>query len=271
MTSDLFTGAADYYAQYRPNYPEALYAVARAAFGLDGPPHGTLLDLGTGPGFIALQLADAFERVIGLDTDPGMLHLAHAAVEARGLRHTTWHELRAEDLDTLDGTPSGGPYRLVTIGSALHWMDQSRVLSLVRERLAPNGGIFLAGFPGFIEFDLPAEDDLLSRLTVPVIRRYLGAERRAGSGTFRAPLRPWQEQLKENGFADVTSGSVPLAVDFTYEQVRGLLYSTSFASRHLLGDRIGAFESDLRVAFDDAAPDGTIRRIFETDWVIGRP
>lgn len=61
MSDDLFASTANYYATYRPDYPAELYEVARAAFGLRGAPRGTLLDLGTGPGFIAVALTASRE------------------------------------------------------------------------------------------------------------------------------------------------------------------------------------------------------------------
>jgi 2-polyprenyl-3-methyl-5-hydroxy-6-metoxy-1,4-benzoquinol methylase len=52
--------------------------VARA-LALDG--RGRLLDVGCGPGIVALELTSLFEEVVGLDADPDMI--AEAKVDAR--------------------------------------------------------------------------------------------------------------------------------------------------------------------------------------------
>ncbi|HEY7295596.1 MAG TPA: SAM-dependent methyltransferase, partial [Dehalococcoidia bacterium] len=59
----LFRGSAHYYARGRLPYAPGLAAALAAALQLDG--RGRLLDVGCGPGVIALRLARLFEVVIG--------------------------------------------------------------------------------------------------------------------------------------------------------------------------------------------------------------
>lgn len=267
---DLFAGTAEYYARYRLDYPPAVYEAARSAFALDDTPRGALLDLGTGTGFVALELARHFERVVGLDIDAEMLRFAREGAEARGIEHTRWLHLPAEDLATLDGTEAGGPYRLVTAGSAFHWMDQPRVLDLLRDRLEPGGGVFLTGLPGFISLDDATEPDPIAEVIVPVIRKHLGEQRRAGSGTYSPPPKRWEVFLAEAGYEGIEVGYVPFTADFDLDGVVGLLYSTSFANRLLLGDRVEAFEADLRAALLAFEPSGRYQRQYEAEFVLGR-
>lgn len=269
MADDIFAGTAEYYARYRVDYPDAVYEVARHAFVLDDDPRGTLLDLGTGTGFMALALGRHFERVVGVDIDADMLRFAAAEAAARGL-DAEWHRQPAEDLATLDGTPSGPPFRLVTVGSAFHWMDQPRILDLLQTRLAPDGGIFLAALPGFIAPDDATETDALSPVILPVVRRYLGERRRAGSGTYAPPPKRWQAYLDEAGYRGVESGYVSFTVEFDLDSVVGLLYSTSFANRRLLGDQVDAFEADLRAALLAFNGSGRYQREYEAEWVLAR-
>lgn len=270
MTNDIFAGTAEYYARYRMDYPHALYEVARDAFSLNGHPSGTLLDLGTGTGFIALELARHFERVVGLDVDAEMLHFAGKAAEHRAVTNAEWRQLPAEDLATLDGTPLGGPYRLVTAGSAFHWMDQARILGLLRTRLEPGGGILLAGLPGFISIDDTRQTDPLAEVILPVVRKYLGEQRRAGSGTYAPPPKRWEDFLAEGGYEGIEVGYVPFSIEFDLGGVVGLLYSTSFANRRILGDRVETFESDLRDALLAFEPSGRYQRSYEAEWVLCR-
>jgi SAM-dependent methyltransferase len=113
----LFAGTAAYYARYRPGYPPELLERLAEAAGLDGT--GRLLDLGCGPGPLAVPLAPRFEEVVAVDVEPEML-----AQLPPGIRTVLG---RAED-----GDESWGAFRLVTIGRAFHWMDGP----VVMERLA---------------------------------------------------------------------------------------------------------------------------------------
>lgn len=255
---DLFAGTAEYYARYRQDYPDAVYAELARAFQPDGS--GTLLDLGTGTGQIALHLAGEFERVVALDVSQEMLAQASRVAAERGVTNIEWRWLAAENLAALDGTPLGGPYRIATLGSAFHWMDQPRVLDLLADRIEPGGGVFITALPGFIQPDNVEVGDDLARVIVQVVREYLGERRRAGSGYYGAPPRPWLDYLEESRFVDAERGWHRLDATFDLDGIVGLLFSTSFANKRILGERAEAFEADLRRALLTLEPSGRYHR-----------
>ena len=113
----LFAGTAEWYARYRPAYPQELIEGLAAAAGLDGS--GRLLDLGTGTGQLAVPLAPYVAEVVAVDPEPEMLAQIHDGI--------TKVQAHAEDVDETWGT-----FRLVTIGRAFHWMDGD----VVMERLS---------------------------------------------------------------------------------------------------------------------------------------
>ena len=88
----LYEGCAEHYLLGRPPYSDELGAVLMRELGLDGS--GTLVDVGCGPGVLAVQLASLFDDVVGLDPDPGMLaeaerHARRVAIRiSRGDRRT---------------------------------------------------------------------------------------------------------------------------------------------------------------------------------------
>jgi SAM-dependent methyltransferase len=82
--ASLFEGSAEYYRRGRIPYAEDLAGSLATVLDLDG--HGRLLDVGCGPGIIALRLAHLFEGVIGLDPDAGMLEEAERAAREQGAR-----------------------------------------------------------------------------------------------------------------------------------------------------------------------------------------
>src|SRR5438874_2268015 len=74
------------YVRFRPRYPAALIEALARRCGLDGS--GRLLDLGCGPGFLAIALAPHVAEAVGMDPEPEMLSLAAAEAEAAGVRLT---------------------------------------------------------------------------------------------------------------------------------------------------------------------------------------
>jgi SAM-dependent methyltransferase len=73
----LFRGAAGYYDRGRLPYSPALVDAFEAALSLNGT--GRLLDVGCGPGTIALRIAGLFAGVVGVDADADMIAVAQRA------------------------------------------------------------------------------------------------------------------------------------------------------------------------------------------------
>src|SRR5881396_1780139 len=92
----LYEGSAPYYAQGRLPYPPEMAAALREELALDGT--GRLIDLGCGPGSVALLLASLFAEVVGVDPDAGMIAEAGAEAALRGIENARWEESPAEAL-----------------------------------------------------------------------------------------------------------------------------------------------------------------------------
>ena len=130
-----FATTASLYAQFRPPYsPEFFRAVAKK---LEFGPGHRLVDLGTGPGLLALGFAPHVGRVVGVDPEPAMLEVARQAA-ARAGHHLTLIESSAERLSR-----EVGPFEVVTIGRALHWMDRDLIGPLLERLVAPGGAILV--------------------------------------------------------------------------------------------------------------------------------
>jgi len=253
----LFAGTAYYYARYRVPYPPELIAHIVSHFELDGT--GRLLDLGCGPGTLALPLARYFESVLALDVNAEMI--------AQGQRLSTadnvsWQVMQAEEISAELGT-----FRVVTCGSSFHWMDRDLVLARVREMLEPERGIALAGgVAGWLD---GPED--WHKVVTAVVRRYLGKRRRAGGTKFKAVSERFEQMLPRNGWRVEFNRDYPHEQEWDIDGVIGHLWSTSFAGRPLFGDRAGEFEADLRAKLIDFHPDGRFRETGVFGLVCGRP
>ncbi|MBD0737425.1 class I SAM-dependent methyltransferase [Streptomyces sp. CBMA29] len=251
----LFLGSARYYRRGRLPYAPGLADVLARELGLDG--RGRLLDVGCGPGTVALGLADLFADVVGVDPDGAMLTEARCqSVAADVSDRTRWIQARAEELPLDLGT-----FTVVTFGQSFHWMDRDKVAATVRAMLAP-GGAFLQ------IADLKNERRTARGLPYPavpydgvdaLVREHLGPERRAGQGVLRHGT-PGDETavLARAGFVGPRRLVVPggEALKRTGDDVAAWVFSLSSSAPHLFGDRRDAFAADLDRLLENASPSG---------------
>jgi hypothetical protein len=90
------------------------------------------------------------------------------------------------------------------------------------------------------------------------VRQYLGDSPRAGQGFLGARTKNGEDAVyRAAGFAGpqrIEVGS--RIVERTAEQVVASIYSLSSAAPHLFGDRLSAFDTDLRQLLQQANPSG---------------
>lgn len=126
-----FATTVQRYERFRPPYPLAFFSEVAQRLALTK--RHALIDLGTGPGLLALGFADYVGRIVGVDPEPKMLAAARQTAK-RTRREVTLVESRAEDL-----SEDIGRFDLVTIGRALHWLDESTLGPLFERLVAPGG------------------------------------------------------------------------------------------------------------------------------------
>ncbi len=250
----LLAGAATHYVQGRTPYAPNLAEAFSDALGLDGK--GRLLDVGCGPGVITLRLASEFEHAVGLDPDPGMLAEALRLAEERAIANVSWVLMRAEELPAdLD------EFRVVTFAASFHWMDRPRVARTVRSMLDPGGAV--------VQIDAPADRAVRPDVVLPhpappeaeidALRlRYLGPDRRAGQGIRNTSADGEDLVFRAAGFDPARRVVVPdgRTLERTPDDLVATVFSRSYTAPHLFGDRIDAFEADLRSVLADASPSG---------------
>ena len=251
----VFAGTAPYYRRGRKPYAPDLAAALAEQLDLDG--HGRLLDVGCGPGTVALLFARHFENVIGLDSDADMLREAQHAAAEEDITNASWVRMRAEDLPGALGT-----FRLISFAQSFHWMDRPRVASAVRAMLHANGAVVQVDLwhtspPGRVAPNGPYPP--LPEAAIDELRRqWLGPDRRAGHG-FRNTSPDGEDAVfQAAGFAPEEVVVVPddRILERSAEDVVAWVLSTSSTAPHLFGDRLDDFTEHLRCLLLDVSPEG---------------
>lgn len=233
------TTAATYAARREP-YPAAFFAAAAERLSLTG--REALIDLGTGPGVLALGFSPYVARIVGVDPEPAMIAEAERAAAEAGVTFPIVLG-RAEEVGA-----DLGSFDLVTIGRALHWMEREPTLAALDRMLAPGGRILVCG----------------SRMS----------EANPWRQAFQRVTRAWSGDTPDHRrihepFFDGTRYARTADIEVVHRQpidvealvARALTRSTT--SPAALGDRAEAFKAELREALAPFLGDGVGEEIIE--------
>lgn len=249
----LYLGGAEFYRRGRQPYAPGLAAALVEALALGS--RDRLIDVGCGPGVIALALAPFVGEVVGVDPDPWMLAEAERHAATLGIANARCVRARAEEL------PLGlGRFRIATFAQSFHWMDRPRVAAIMRGMLEPDGT-----FVHISEVKQPVDQTGLPQPNPPyaairaLIQRYLGPVPRAGQGFLRYGTPDGEALvLSAAGFAGPAYVRVPAAplLVRSEDDLVAWVYSLAGSAPHLFADRRAAFEAELRRLLQATSPSG---------------
>jgi SAM-dependent methyltransferase len=252
-----FRTTVPFYARYRLGYPERLIARVAQIVGLG--PGDAVMDLGCGPGTLAIPFAQAGMRVAAVDPEPEMLLAARAAAEAAGV---VLDIRQGSSFDLPDGI---GPFRLVTMGRSFHWTDRAATLAALDRLIGPGGAIAL------FDDDHPRTAENAWRRALDEIgRRYGRAEEAHIQARDSEAYRTHESYLLASAFGDVERTAVVVRRELAADDVVGLAFSLSTSSPQKLGPRKDAFEAELRAALAVLSPQGQFTEIAEMSALIAR-
>ena len=244
-----YAGCAAHYLPGRPPYSAELGAVLSRELELDG--RGTLVDVGCGPGVLAVQLAPLFDQVIGIDPDVDMLREAERHARTAGRPNVEWRMARAEKLAALALPPA----RVVTFGQSFHWTERDVVAAAVYDALVPGGSLVA------VAHDInaratptgPGDAPIPHQEIEAIVARYLGADFRTSVGSaLWLPKDRLEPAIARTRFGQARTVHAPGREDLTRDidgVISGYL-SMSWAAPGRFGDRLDTFVAEVRTALE---------------------
>ncbi len=249
-----FRSTAAYFARFRVPYPQSL--IADVAERVKLGPDDRVLDLGCGPGLLAIAFARLGMEVLGLDPEAEMLAAAREDAAAAGVA------IRFEEGSSYDLSAELGTFRLATMGRSFHWMDRSATLAALDGLIQPGGAIALfhdhriATKP-----DWPVVFDLVSEKYMP-------------EGSLLRRLKrdkQWlvhESVLLDSVFSDLATVGRVIARTITADDIVGRALSMSATSPEALGNRRESFEAEMRARLAEISPSGAFSEIVRPEALI---
>jgi SAM-dependent methyltransferase len=172
-----FNEQAKLYAEFRPDYPAALFTFIAGL----SPRRQLALDCATGNGQAAVGLAEHFDRVIAIDSAAGQI--AHARPHPR----IEYRVASAEESGVPDACVD-----VVTVTQALHWLDFDRFYREVRRVAAPGAAIVITVYGDAVLED-PKLNPMLQHYNKQIVGPYWPPERKIVDDGYRTIPFPFNE------------------------------------------------------------------------------
>ena len=205
-----FGNAADDYATHRAGFPAELFDRLR--------PHGVgtsgqrIVDLGTGTGTVARQLAARGCEVTGVDPDARLMAEGERLARAEGVQ-VRWRDATAEATDLAAASAD-----VVTAGQCWHWFDRPAALREATRILVPGGRLALL----YLDW-IPLPGNAVAA-TEELIERH-NPNWVMGGGYGMWPQ--WVPEVQAHGFGAVETFSFDLAIPYAPEAWRGRIRASA--------------------------------------------
>ena len=155
-----------------------------------------VLDMATGTGFTAMEIAPFVREVIALDATQNMLDNARIIAEKRGIRNISFINGRVEETGL-----ESGRFDLVTCRRAAHHFPDKRAFLMESGRVLRNGGIL-----ALVDMVRPMNDRNDVRNSMERIRDPSHVD---APSTAR-----WADMLEETGFSEISTISTKEHIPF---------------------------------------------------------
>ncbi len=229
--------AAQDYAAHRPGPPLSFYRRLQA-LGI-GAPGQRILDLGTGPGQLALQFARQGCAAAGIDISPGQIEAAQAQARSEGLAV----EFRVAPAEQ---TPfAAGSFDALTANHCWMYVDAQRAMAEAKRLLAPGGQLCISFFAW-----LAIADETVRR-TEQLILKFNPQFPHAGWSGAIPVLPPWAKDLSTLRAMFWYDEQVP----FTHESWRGRVRANCGVGPSLPPEQVQRCDGELAGLLKATVPD----------------
>jgi SAM-dependent methyltransferase len=247
-TMGRFASTVPLYEELRPPYPPEFFRTVARKLGF-GKQHA-LIDLGTGPGLLALGFAPYVGRIVGVDPEPAMLAAAREAA-GRASQAFTLIEGKAEDLPDDVGT-----FDVVTIGRALHWMDRDATPARLERLVARDGAILVCSSQSAADSRNPWLDEYNTAR-----RLWSAAGLWSESGSGERAHRDLAAFFRGTRFRVADVIKVETSHEITVRDLARRVLTFSPSSPDVLGDRVDAMLRDVQARLLPLGREGLITEV----------
>ena len=233
--------AADY-ARHRAGFPPELFERLASSFGV-GLPGQHCLDLGTGTGTVARQLAQRGCAVTALDIAEAQLEQARLLDIEAGVS-VDYHTASAEET----GQPAS-TFDVVTAGQCWHWFDPTRATAEARRVLVSGGRLVICSFDW-----LPLPGNVVEATEALIVAHNPAWKLAGGLGMH---LR-FARDVAIGGFTGIETFSFDLDVPYSHEAWRGRIRASAGVAASLAPDAVAAFDKEHAAMLAHRFPAGPI-------------
>jgi SAM-dependent methyltransferase len=237
-----FASTVAYYESARPPYGGAFFAAIARELGFDRDQR--LLDIGTGPGILAIGFAPFCREAVGVDPEPAMVEAARSAAARAGVA-VKFIEGRFEDLAAGLGT-----FDIVTIGRAVHWLEPKPAREALDHVLPPPGRVLTCNARS-------VEDG-----PNPWLQAFNAVRDRWPDDR---PKRDHKAFFAGGDFSPSGTVRVEASYAVPIERLADRILSMSTHSSERLGDEVAVMKSAMGEALAPFAIDGLIHDIVEAE------
>jgi SAM-dependent methyltransferase len=234
-----FASTVEFYARYREPYLPQFFKKVAEQIELCGDE--SLLDIGCGPGLLAIGFVPFVGSGTGLDPESAMIAAAKAAAAEAGVGLSLIHG-RIEEF------PTTQTYDVITIGRALHWLERSATLAVLEQILAPESGRILICRASSTETPETAW-----------VKPYEQVRRAWASGPeekhYRIDPKEW---FADSCFRALGETSVAERRQVTVADLIGRALSKSNSSPEIIGKERARFEEEITATLEPFVRDGVL-------------
>jgi len=246
-----FQTAAASYLQGRPGYPAKLFRRIAELCSLNQSHR--VMDLGCGPGQIALAMAPYVGQVVGVDPEPEMLKIAAELTAQSG------GKVELIEGSSYDLGPRFGRFRLVAMGRSFHWMDRADVLRRLDGMIEPGGAIVL------LHDDHPAvPDNAWHTPFQDVVMRYAADD---VAKQVRSGWNSHEAVLLDSPFSHLEQHTVFERHRISVDTLLLRIQSMSSVSRSRIGSKADDLAAEIREAMSAFAQDGMLNEVIGS-WAL---